>query len=156
MESLKGPLAAGFLKRIEKELGEEVTLGLLWPQVVGPELARNTRLKSLRRGTLIVSVPDREWLKSIGSLDAIDRMILEAVSRLGTGRTYDAVEFVVEPVPVARRESAITRPRLSRAENAARDAGRAVDTSMIGDESLRVRFEASARKYFAPRERGAA
>ena len=92
MESLRAPLAAGFLKRIEKELGEEVTLGLLWPQVVGSELAQNTRLKAIRRGTLIVSVPDREWLKSLGSLEALDRMILDAVGRLGTGRTYDAVE----------------------------------------------------------------
>lgn len=152
MESLKGPLAAGFLKRIEGELGEEVTLGLLWPQVVGPELARNTRLKAIRRGTLIVSVPDRGWLKSLGSLDA---MILDAVGRLGTGRKYEAVEFVVESVTAAPREAAHTRPRPSRAENAARDTERALDTTMIGDESLRARFEASARKYFAPRERGA-
>jgi hypothetical protein len=153
MESLRAPLAAGFLKRIEKELGEEVTLGLLWPQVVGSELAQNTRLKAIRRGTLIVSVPDREWLKSLGSLDA---MILEAVGRLGTGRTYDAVEFVVAPLPAAPREAANTRPRPSRVGNAARETEQALDTTMIGDESLRARFEASAKKYFAHQERGAA
>jgi hypothetical protein len=156
MESLRAPLAAGFLKRIERELGEEVTLGLLWPQVVGPELAQNTRLKAIRRGTLIVSVPDGEWLKSIGSIEAIDRMILDAVGRLGTGRTYDAVEFVVAPSMAVSREAAITPPKPSRDGNAAREAERALDTTMIGDESLRARFEASARKYFAHQERGAA
>src|SRR5689334_3501959 len=111
MESLRAPLAAGFLKRIEKELGEEITLGLLWPQVVGSELARNTRLQAIRRGTLIVSVPDREWLKSLGSLEALDRMILDAVGRLGIARKYDAVEFVVAPSTAASREAANTRPR---------------------------------------------
>jgi hypothetical protein len=156
MESLRAPLAAGFLKRIERELGEEVTLGLLWPQVVGPELARNTQLKAVRRGTLIVSVPDREWLKSLGSLDALDRMILEGIGRLGIARTYGAVEFVVAPSMAAPREAAITPPKPSRDENAAREAERALDTTMIGDESLRARFEASARKYFAHQERGAA
>lgn len=156
MESLRSPLAAGFLKRIEKELGEEVTLGLLWPQVVGSGLARNTQLKAIRRGTLIVGVPDREWLKSLGSLAALDRMILDAVSRLGTGRTYDAVEFIVEPSMAVAREVANTRPKPSRVENAARKTERALDTTMIEDESLRARFEASARKYFAHKQRGAA
>ena len=156
MESLRVPLAAGFLKRIERELGEEVTLGLLWPQAVGPELARNTRLKAIRRGTLIVSVPDREWLKSLGSLEALDRMILDGVGRLGMGRSYDAVEFVVASSMATPHDEAITPPKRSRDENAAREAERALDTTMIGDESLRARFEASARKYFAQKERGAA
>jgi Dna[CI] antecedent DciA-like protein len=151
MESLRAPLAAGFVKRIEKELGEEVTLGLLWPMVVGSELARNTRLKAIRRGTLIVSAPDREWLQSLGSLETLDRMILDAAGRLGTGRKYDAVEFVVAPSTMAPREAAITPPQPSHDENAAWEAERALDTTMIGDESLRARFEASARKYFRTR-----
>ena len=153
MESLRGPLAAGILKRIEEELGDEVTLGLLWPQAVGPELARNTRLKEIRRGTLVVSVPDREWLRSLGSLD---RMILEAVGRLGTRRTYDAVEFVVAPSMAAPRETPNTRRKPPRGEDASTKTEPVLDTSMIGDASLRARFAASARKYFARRERDAA
>ena len=156
MESLRVPLAAGFLKRIERELGEEVTLGLLWPQAVGPELARNTRLKAIRRGTLIVSVPDREWLKSLGSLEALDRMILEGVGRLGIARTYDAVEFVVAPSMAAPREAAKTPRRPSHGENPDRETEQALNTTMIGDESLSARFEASARTYFARPERGTA
>ena len=156
MESLRAPLTTGFLKRIEKELGEEVTLRLLWPQVVGAELGRNTRLKEIRRGTLIVSVPDREWLKSLGSLETLDRLILGAVGRLGTGRSYAAVEFVVTPEMAVSNEAADTRPKPAQVQQETRELAQAVDTTMIRDESLRARFEASAEKYFAPKERGAA
>ena len=153
MESLRVPLAAGFLKRIEKELGEEATLSLLWPQVVGSDLGRNTQLKSIRRGTLIVRVPDREFLKSLGSLDALDRMILDAVGRLGTGRKYDAVEFVVAPAMAVTADVAGTNPGPARQAAASQDPGQSFDTTMIGDASSRARFEASAEKYFARQQR---
>ena len=162
MESLRKSLAADFFKRIEKELGREATLRLLWPHVVGPRLAGNTQLKGIRGAILIVSVPDRSWLSSLVSLD---KMMLNATNSLEGERLYDSIEFLVEPRMFPPREPSRsgTGDRAFRAL-AAREQGagnRALmqeelrsapvefDTGMIADENLRRFFLESARKYFS-------
>lgn len=161
MESLFKSLAADFLKRIEKELGREVTLRLLWPHVVGPRLAGNTQLKGVRGTMLIVSVPDRSWLSS---LESLDKMILNAANRLGGERRYDSIEFLEEPRMLPPREASRSGTGNRAHELAAREqrtGNRALmleecrstpvefDTGMIADENLRGLFLESARKYFS-------
>ena len=162
MESLRQSLVADFLKRIEKELGRETTLRLLWPHVVGSRLAGNTQLKGIRGAMLIVSVPDRSWL---GPLVSLDKMILKAVNRLGGEKRYDSIEFLEEPQMLPSREASRsgTGDRACR-ELAAMEQGTGnrvlmpeecrstpvkFDTGMIADDNLRRLFLESARKYFS-------
>ena len=150
------------MKRIEKELGREATLRLLWPQVVGPRLAGNTQLKGIRGAMLIVSVPDRSWL---GPLVSLDKMILNAANRWGGERRYDSIEFLEEPQMLPPREAnrSGTGDRAGR-ELAAREQRTGnrvlmpeecrstpveIDTGMIADENLRRIFIESAKKYFS-------
>ena len=141
MQPLRESLPGGFLKRIEKELGREASLRLLWPHLVGPKLAGNTELKAIRGATLVVSVPDRGWL---GPLGPLDKMILEAVNRLGSGNVYETIEFVEQPqmkrnMPAAPRKQ--PRPETG-------NKPLELDTTMIADEGLRKVFSVSAQKYF--------
>jgi len=139
VESLRSVLGAGLLQRIEKELGPESTLRLLWPHLVGAQLAAHTKLKAIRGGALIVAVPDRGWRRSLG---ALDRMILDAVNRWSGEHAYGAVEFVEDPqmprpAKIARTARRRPLPELD------------FDTAMISDPELRAAFENSARKYLA-------
>jgi hypothetical protein len=159
MESLRESLAADFLKRIEKELGRENTLRLLWAHVVGPRLAGNTQLKAIHGSTLIVSVPDRSWLNSLVPLE---KLILDAVNRLGGERNYDCIEFLEEPrmLPTRKANRAEAGNRASRDPSGrgeeeprkAQEYGSTpveIRTETIADENLRRLFLESARKYFS-------
>jgi Dna[CI] antecedent DciA-like protein len=146
MESLRGTLGAGLLQRIEKELGQEATLQLLWPHMVGARLAANTRLKAVRGCALIVAVPDRGWRRSLGSLDG---MILEAVNRWAGVRNFNAVELVEDPQMPLPAKTARPAPRRRLPELD-------FDITMISDPALRDAFASSAKKYFARRSRGVA
>lgn len=137
------------MKRIEKELGREATLRLLWPYLVGSQLAANTELKAIRGAMLVVGVPDRGWLNSLQSLK---EMILQAVNRVGSG-TYDAIELIEQPHVAALPQ--MTRP-MSPATRRARTASSyaSFDASAIADEQLRKMFAESAGKYLAMQSQG--
>jgi len=142
MQRLRESLAAGIVERIEKELGREAMLRLLWPYLVGPQLAANTELQAVRGDTLVVGAPDRGWLQTLGSLN---QPILEAVNRLGRGM-YRSIEWVERPhmpAPQPSVRTASRQPQSAAAENVP------IDTSVIADEGLREVFANSARKYFA-------
>lgn len=151
MEALRESLTAGVLKQIEQELGRETMLRLLWPHLVGAQLAANTELKAIRGATLVIGVPDRTWLSSLGSLKT---MILDAVNRLGS-ETYDAVELIEQPRLAALRQGIKPAPG-SRRQAPVAAADVRFDASAIADESLRKIFAESARKYLAmqPARRG--
>ena len=146
MESLRQSLTAGLLKRIEKELGREVTVRLLWPSIVGSRLASHTQLKGVRGNTLLVSVPDRSWL---GPLESMSRTVLDAVNRMGIGKVFDSIEFVedkqLRPPPAAPRQEAVD------AHPGGADDLLTAEAGLIADEGLRRLFLASARKYRSSR-----
>jgi len=151
MERLRDSLTAGFLKKIENELGREATLRLLWPHIVGSPLAANTQLKSIRGSTLIVAVPDRSWQTTLRSLDS---MILDAVNRWVGEGTYDVIEFPEQPRMARQRNRNRERSMNKKPEPGNRQAGEfcasavKLETGMIADESLRKSFLESAKKYF--------
>jgi hypothetical protein len=142
MESLRQSLVGGILKRIEKELGRDTTLRLLWPHLVGQQLAGNTQLKAVRGPTLIVAVPDRGWKSS---LEPLKQMILDTVNGAGGERSYAAIEFVEQPDMALPPKA--SGPRSSRSQRALPAVE--LDTAMIGDEAMRRMFTERARKYFA-------
>jgi len=120
MERLRDSLTTGFLKRIENALGQEATLQLLWPYIVGSRLAANAQLKSIRGSTLIVSVPDRSWQVTLRSLD---NMILDAVNRWVGEGTFNGIEFP-------------ELPRMARAQTTrAEDPGRSVPGTPVDHPS---------------------
>src|SRR3990172_5241453 len=94
MQSLRHCLPREFLKRLEGELGREEALRLLWPAVVGSQLAANTRLKAFRGGVLRIAVPDRTWR---GSLASMEKLILEAVHRFFGDDIGQAIELFEDP-----------------------------------------------------------
>src|SRR3989304_8142230 len=89
MERLRASLTAGLLPKIEKELGRETTLRLLWPQVVGPQLALHTELKGSRGTVLLVGVRDRSWIRTLGPLQST---MLDAINRWAGGQ-YKSIEM---------------------------------------------------------------
>ena len=146
MESLRQSLTGEFLKRIEKELGREVTVRLLWPAIVGSRLASHTQLRGVRGNTLLVSVPDRSWL---GPLESMNRTVLDAVNRMGIGKAFDSLEFFEDPQlrppsPAARQ---VVLEKRSEGAGDLLDA----EAAMIADEHLRKVFLNSARKYRSSR-----
>ena len=145
MQSVRDFLPENFWKGIERELGREQGLRLLWPAVVGARLAGNTQLKSLRGLTLVISVPDRVWK---GSLESLEKMILDAVNRFCKKQVGDTIEFVIDSRGgVLPRESGTPRPgRMEDLPPADLPVGQ------IADDGLRAAFLRSAQKYFAMRE----
>lgn len=142
MEFLRASLAAGLLPRIEKELGRENTLRLLWPQVVGPQLALHTELKGSRGTLLLVGVRDRGWIKTLGPLQGT---MLDAINRWAGGQ-YKGIEFQeqsgmpappqIAPVSAAKRSAPADVVPFAAAE-------------AITDGAVRAAFCQSAAKYFA-------
>lgn len=146
MQSIRDSLPEALWKGIERGLGREQALRLLWPAVVGARLASNTQLKSLRGATLVVSVPDRVWKSS---LESLEKMILEAVNRFWNEPICHAIEFLVDP-----RGGALIAQRAGAQRRSPSRELPPVDlpVGQIGDEGLRAAFLRSAEKYFAWQE----
>ncbi len=145
MKSFRESLSANFLKNIEREVGREESLRLLWPIVVGRRLADNTRLQGIQNGRLILAVPDRSWRASLGSVD-IEKMILDAVNSFLGEPVCHSIEFFEDPrlvpPPQAHRRR---RPQPARLPPP-------VDlpaAETVADASLRKLILQSASKYFA-------
>jgi hypothetical protein len=145
MDSLRGLLASSLLKRIDRELGRETTLKLLWSSIVGDQLAANTQLKHIRGGTLIIAAPDGSWLNSLNSMS---HMILHAVNRLGLGQPYDDIQLTADPGLFPQH----ARPEKRAADASRNSMSRPFDAGMITDERMRSAFLKSAEKYLAHQE----
>lgn len=145
MQSFRDSVPQEFLRRIQKELGWEAGLRLLWPAVVGAQLAANTRLKGLRGSKLLIAVPDRTWR---GSLAPLQTMILEAVNRFWQQEVGQAIEFVEDPqMAVPWAESGTRRTRAAKELPPV-----SLPAGMIADAGLREKFLESAQKYFSWQE----
>lgn len=154
MKSLRDSLPEDFLGRMQKELGREETLRLLWPLIVGSKLGANTALQGIRQNTLRVSVPDQTWKKTLGSLEG---MILEAVHRYCGEDVGSAIEFVEAKrnMDVVSR-SVTPQPKKGTPPRPLASADLPLDDfplDAIPDPELREMFGRSAQKYFA-RQRG--
>ena len=148
MKSFRESLSANFLKNIEREVGREESLRLLWPVIVGRRLANNTRLHRIQNGRLILAVPDRSWRASLGS-DDLEKMILDAVNSLWGETVCHSIEFFEDPrvaPPLQEQRNRRSQPlrepppvELPAAET-------------VADVSLRKLILQSASKYLARRE----
>jgi hypothetical protein len=155
MKSFREALPDGLLAQMQQELGQEETLRLLWPMVVGAELAANTRLLSIRQNRLRIAVPDQTWRRT---LSAMERAILDAVHRVcgeEVGRAVDLVEDAHLTGPSGgnggRAKNAKGSDRAEAGKSAV--ALRAEDLpnlplQEIHDTELQQMFRQSAQKYF--------
>jgi predicted nucleic acid-binding Zn ribbon protein len=144
MNSLRDSLPKDFLGRMQKELGREEMLRLVWPMIVGSKLGGSAQFHGIRRNTLRVGVPDQTWKNTLRSME---NMILERVHRFCGEDVGRAIEFVESPrpVPPSQKKSPAARPLPP------------VDLPLdaIADPQLRQMFDLSARKYFARMENSA-
>jgi uncharacterized membrane protein YgcG len=117
-----------------------VLLRAAWPQAVGPELARRTRVASLDQGVLRVVVPDAGWRRGLlrmrGEILRRLRRVAGDVAPRSIGLVEGPVHAPEEP-PAARPPGPTTPPA---AVVAAAEA--------IPDPELRSLFLASAARYF--------
>lgn len=142
MQSIRDFLPAGFWKSMERELGREEALRLLWPAIVGKRLAGNSQLQCLRASHLVVSVPDRVWK---GSLESLEEMILSVVNRFWGEPVVRSIEFVTGSRSIAWMQDSAARASPKTTELPPVD----LPVGGIGDEPLRAAFLRSAQKYFA-------
>ena len=156
MKSFREALPDELLARMQQELGPEETLRLLWPMVVGAELAANTRLLSIRQNRLRIAVPDQTWRRTLG---AMERAILDAVHRVcgeDVGRAVDLVEDAHLAGPSGGNGGSRKEGKGSDRAEAGNSSAplRAEDLSNlplqeIHDTELQRIFRQSAQKYFA-------
>ena len=144
MQSLRDALPSGLLIQMQQKLGQEETLRLLWPMVVGPELGRNTRLLNVRQNRLRIGVPDPTWKRELRSLE---QQVLEAVHQVCGDELGSSVELVEDP------SLASLRPQK---EESGIPPARAESMNLplegIRDTELQRMFRQSAEKYFARRK----
>lgn len=146
MKSLRDALPEGLLTQMQQELGQEETLRLLWPMVVGAKLGANTRLLSIRQNRLRIAVPDQTWRRTLLSLE---QAVLEAVHRVCGEEVGRAIDLVEDPNLAAPRgikdragkeKSSLPLPAVNLPDFALGE---------IRDAELRRMFHRSAQKYFA-------
>ena len=130
---------------MEKELGREESLRLLWPVIVGSKLGSNTRFQALRHRVLVIAVPDRTWKNN---LEPLEKMILDAVCRFCGEEAARMVEFVED----RRLENARPVPRAKRLQPAEVTVSLDFPLEAIRDPELRESFARSARKYLGRQE----
>ena len=141
MQAIQSVLFTEIIEKMQRELGREETLRLIWPAVVGPQLAMNTRLKAARGTTLVVAVPDRTWRSSMG---VFENMILSAANRLSKRPVWEAVEFVEEMTGFEYPKKLPKRAKVLQSSGLEKFAAESIE-----NEELREMFVNSARKYFS-------
>jgi len=159
MKSLRDALPEGLLAQMQKELGQEETLRLLWPMVVGAELGANTKLVSIRQNRLRIAVPDQTWKRTLISMQ---QAVLEAVHRVCGEEVGRAIDLVEE----ASLSGSLAGPRREAVPRKGKDGTGKEKSALplaaaelpefpldeIRDTELRRMFCESAQKYFARRE----
>jgi Dna[CI] antecedent DciA-like protein len=141
-------------KGMQRKLGREEALRLLWPAVVGPKLAAQMQFGRMRGEVLSVSVPDTEVLRG---LQPMGRMILEAVNRFRGQSPATSIEFAVASRPsgvpsIPAAPLALARPPKTTArlgQIPAQTISRDIAAGAIADTGLRDLFIRSAQKYFS-------
>lgn len=149
MDKLRELLPDNLFQAMLRKLGREETLRLLWGVLVGEQLASQTGLKSVRGTTLVVTVPDAQWTRS---LQPMGKMLVDAVNRFPDSWRAKSVEFVVDLNPNAAVPKPAARGGSGRAGLRATSESNGLAGGSIGDEQLREAFSESEHKYFSRRE----
>ena len=145
MQAVRDFLPERLRRNMEKALGKQETLRLMWPNIVGGRLASSVQLTQVRGGTLIVSVPDRVWQ---GSLQELEHLILDAVNRSGHNIHCNAVRFTVA-APSAAMAAGENQAAATPHARAGAGSIPTLPEPATGDSSTREIFARSAAKYFA-------
>jgi hypothetical protein len=141
MQQLRELLPGNLWQQMNRRLGQEETLRLLWPALVGPRLAAQTYPRQLRGKTLVVAIPDREWLAPLGSLEST---ILETLHRFLGRSSATSVELVVDQsLCLSQERAGVLRPKRD-----PQPLGELPASEAIEDAGLREAFLRSAQKYF--------
>ena len=130
---------------MEKELGRDEALRLLWPVIVGSKLASNTRFQGIRHHVLLIAVPDWTWKKNLAPFE---KMILEAFCRFCGPEAARTVNFIEDP----RLVNARPLPRTERLPPAQGSVSVDLPLEAIRDPELRESFARSAQKYLGRQE----
>jgi hypothetical protein len=148
MKSIRESLPAEFLAQMQKELGREETLRLLWPLVVGPNLAASTRLVSIRGSRVRIAVPDRTWKRELAGLE---KTILDTLHR-ACGEEFGRAIDLVEDAGLAGCGAASEKAAASVTAAEVPRLALHLPLEGIADGELRRIFGQSAAKYFARSE----
>lgn len=118
----------------------------IWPQAVGPDVGRRTRVEGLAGQTLRVRVPDATWRRTLHRMQpqvlARLRQLLGDAAPRRLGFSEGGLE-ASEPTPAPALPE--TLPALPDALSAA--------AARIGDVEIRALFERSAARALAARSR---
>jgi hypothetical protein len=142
MQQVRDLLPHDLWKTMERKLGREEALRLLWPAIVGLKLAAQIQLRQLRGRTLVVSIPDAELRKPLQTMEG---MILESVNRFSPQLAATGIEYVVERGPQALPAVA----GAAKTANLPTPKRNGVPSQGIEETSLRDMFDRSRQKYFA-------
>ncbi len=108
----------------------------LWPDVVGPEIARRSAPVTLRRGLLTVAVTSSAWVQQLSFLrERVRRALNEA---LGADRIRE-IRFRVQPLPEPPRGRAPAAPAPWRDLRVPDAVTEAVDREVAGIEDPDLR-----------------
>lgn len=111
---------------------------LLWPQAVGPELARFSAAKTLRDGTLIVEVSDSETAMHL-SLQR-ERFLRSYRDRLGVKELRE-IRFVVGRPPAPREPEEVTAPEVDPDPSAVAELSRSLADMDLPDDLAATALE---------------
>jgi hypothetical protein len=110
------------LRHMERGAGIEARAVMLWPEIVGPQIAAATEARSAREGVLIVVVRDSAWATELGFrkteiLRAYDRRLARKAIREVRFRV-DKIRSQAAPATSTKTppEEEVRRIRLSDAE----------------------------------------
>jgi len=149
MDKVRELLPDNLFKAMLKKLGREEALRLLWGVLVGEQLASQTSLKSVRGTTLVVTVPDAQWTRS---LQPMEKMLVDAVNRFPDSWRAKSVEFVVDSNQIAAVPRPAVRGGPGRTGLRAKSESNGLAGGSIEDEQLREAFNESEHKYFSRQE----
>ena len=118
-------------------------LRALWPQVVGPGVARRTELISVDHDMLRVRVPDARWRET---LHRMEPTLLDRLSELGGRCAPRKLGFMIGAIREADTETGASRHPLDRSRIEARPSVQAM-ARVIADPEVRRAFVSCASLY---------
>jgi predicted nucleic acid-binding Zn ribbon protein len=127
-----GKILEQTLRSFEKEGGLEARLVLLWPEVVGPQMARVSEVRALQGNTLVIITRSSAWSQEFAfQKETILRRFRERLGhdhvrdlRFVVGKVRGAVETPADPGATEEEVRRIELPRveLERIQEATDDA----------------------------------
>jgi hypothetical protein len=127
-------------------------LTALWPAIVGPRLAEQTRPVSWEKGVVQIAVADREWQEQ---LEQMPGTLRDRINKWWGARVVERVSFLQGKVP---RSGRAPKPAEERMPPTVRDLAAVEDLSAtlgkIRDPETRRIVGSLARTYLGKKSRG--